>query len=478
MEKGIFLLKDKIRKIFSLTDTLKRLTAANVLLFLLILIIFNVLTISLISYMLHQSLDARLHHEIENILVTLNVENGIIEITNHRELNEPDFKEITGNPYFLQIYDLAGNVLIKSDNILLYKPLPFDPERIFINYKFEDIKLDNDLLRVAYFPLIDNNNDYLATLQLAVFENDYLIVVNHVLIFNLILFPIVLLLVILASIAISKRSFLPINKIIDTANEISASNLSQRIEVTAKPEDEPGRLRDTLNNLFDRIESHVDEVSHFTDQASHQLMNPLTAIKSELDYLIKRERSPSEYKEALAILQKQVDGMISIVKTLLIIAKSGKRKTETQSVFNLSSLISNDIKSYFDSEKIFYEIEHNIYIRGESDKFLMVIQNLISNAIKFSIDSIEIKVLLKKNSNNACLLIKDQGIGILDEEKEKVFERFYRSERIEKLGLKGHGLGLSLAKSIITEAKGTIEIEDNKPKGTILKIVLPIVEVE
>lgn len=478
MEKDIFLLKNKIKDFFTITNTVKRLTLANILLFLLILVIFNALAISLISYMLHQSLDARLQHEIENILVTLKIEKGIIEIIDYRELNEPDFKEITGNPYFLQIYDLSGNVLIKSDNILLYKPLPFNPDRIFSNYVFEDIKLDKDLLRVAYFPLLDNNNDYLATLQLAVFETDYVIVMNRVVIFNIILFPIVLLIVVLASIAISKRSFLPINKIIDTANEISASNLSQRVEVNAKPEDEPGRLRDTLNNLFDRIESHVDEVSHFTDQASHQLMNPLTAIKSELDYLIKKERSPFEYKEAFTTLQKQVDSMISIVKTLLIIAKSGKRKTETQSVFNLSALIANDIKTYFNSEKISYEIDQNIYIKGNSDKFLMVIQNLISNAIKFSGDKDEKKVLLKRKDNSAYIFVEDQGIGILDEEKEKVFERFYRSERTEKLGLKGHGLGLSLAKSIITEAKGTIEIEDNKPQGTIVKIVLPIVEVE
>ena len=471
-------MKNKYIKKLFVTDTIKRFTIANVILFLFILILFNILTISLTSFLLHQSLDARLEHEIENILITLSVENAMVEVIDYRELNEPDFKKVTGNPYFLQIYNQSGEIIIESDNIKIYHPLPINPEIFYSDYEFMDLKINNDRLRVAYYPLLDNNNDYVATLQLAVYESDYIIVMRRVILFNLILFPVVLLIVIIASFYISRRSFLPINKIMDTANAISASNLNQRISVYAKPEDEPGRLRDTLNNLFDRIESYVDEVSHFTDQASHQLVNPLTAIKSELDYLLKKERTTNEYKEALIVLQKQADSMISIVKTLLIIAKSDKRKTESQSIFNFSNLILNEVKSYFTDNKITYEIEKDIYLRGESDKFLMVMHNLVNNAIKFSDVNGSVKIILKKIFHNVELSIEDNGIGISDDEKEKVFERFYRSERTEKFGLKGHGLGLSLVKSIVTEAKGKIEIQDNIPKGTIIKIVLPALELE
>jgi signal transduction histidine kinase len=471
-------LKNKNREKIFITDTIKRFTIANVLLFLFILILFNILTISLTSYLLHQSLDARLEHEIENILITLSVENGRVEVIDYRELNEPDFKKITGNPYFLQIYNQSGEIIIESDNIKLYHPLPINPKIFYSDYEFMDLKINNDRLRVAYYPLLDNNNDYVATLQLAVFESDYMIVMRRVILFNLILFPVVLLIVIIASFYISRRSFLPINKIMDTANAISASNLSQRINVDAKPDDEPGRLRDTLNNLFDRIESYVDEVSHFTDQASHQIMNPLTAIKSELDYLLKKERTSQEYTEALTVLQKQTDSMISIVKTLLIIAKSDKRKIESQSIFNFSNLILNEVKSYFNDYKISCEIEKDIYLRGESDKFLMVMHNLVNNAIKFSDVNGTVRIILKKTFHNVELSVEDSGIGISDDEKEKVFERFYRSERTHTLGLKGHGLGLSLVKSIVVEAKGKVEILNNIPKGTIVKIVLPALEIE
>jgi len=170
--------------------------------------------------------------------------------------------------------------------------------------------------------------------------------------------------------------------------------------------------------------------------------------------------------------------MISIVKTLLIIAKSDKRKTESQSIFNFSNLILNEVKSYFTDNKITYEIEKDIYLRGESDKFLMLMHNLGNNAIKFSDVNGSVKIILKKIFHNVELSIEDNGIGISDDEKDKVFERFYRSERTEKFGLKGHGLGLSLVRSIVTEARGKIEIQDNIPKGTVVKIVLPALELE
>ncbi len=85
-------------------------------------------------------------------------------------------------------------------------------------------------------------------------------------------------------------------------------------------------------------------------------MNPLTAIRTEIEYLLKKSRPENEYKEALVKLEGQTDAMISIVKTLLIIAKSGKLKSESKSIFSLTKLIRNDISNYFKDHNIFYDI--------------------------------------------------------------------------------------------------------------------------
>ena len=235
-------------------------------------------------------------------------------------------------------------------------------------------------------------------------------------------------------------------------------------------------MRDTLNSLFNRLENYVVEITEFSDHVSHQLMNPLTAIRTEIEYLIKKERPAEEYKEALLKLSVQTDSMISIVKTLLVIAKSGKVKNESKTIFSLSKLIKNDVCNFFKDYSISYEVEENLYLRGESEKYLMVLQNLIHNSIKYSPNGGDIKVTASKYNSGIIISVEDNGIGIDDSDKESVFQKFYRSNQAEKLGIKGFGLGLSLVKSIIEEASGTIEILDNKPCGTIFKILLPSID--
>jgi len=159
-----------------------------------------------------------------------------------------------------------------------------------------------------------------------------------------------------------------------------------------------------------------------------------------------------------------------------VIAKSGKIKSESKSVFNLSKLIKNDINNYFKNYNIVYEIEDNLYLRGESEKYLMVIQNLIHNAIKYSSDLLDVKVAVKKINKEIIITVEDKGIGIEESEKEFVFQKFYRSSEAEKLGIKGFGLGLSLVKSIVDEASGKVEILNNKPTGTIFKVTFPSID--
>lgn len=464
------------KKIPFLTDTVKKFTLINVSLLLIPILILNLILVYVTMFVLQQNLDIRITHEHENIKNALKISGSEIEITDYKEFSEPDLLEITENPYFIQIYNINGKVLISSDNIKLYQKIPIIIPQIIEEPFFESSKLQNDKLRTGYFPLKNESGKNIAVMQLSVFEKDHDIITGKVIFFNLISLPFILLIILGISVYTAKRSFKAINEIINTANQITAQQLSKRIDVKANPTDEIGRLRDTLNNLFERINSYVLELSNFTDQAAHQLMNPLTAIKTEIGYVLKMNRSVEEYKEALTQVHDQTDNMINIVSVLLIIAKSGKTNFETKKIFNFSKLINQDIKSLFKLHNINYRVEDNIYLRGNSEKFMMLVQNLIGNAIKFSIEQEEIEIILRKNSTDAELIVADTGIGILESEKEKVFQRFYRSIKSEELGIKGFGLGLSLVKSIVEEADGQVSIEDNDPKGTQIIIRIPYVQ--
>lgn len=461
-----------------ISDTTKKLILNNVLITTLLLLILNFALVSILNYVLTENLDQRLKHEIENIKETISVTSSGIEIKSFQELNESDLTYVTEHPYFLQIYDLNGNVLLESKNLTLFSPIPKKVISTDDQYSFEFIIVKQEKMRVGYTFLKDEMNNKVAVLQLSIFAKDLEIMMGKVLQINLLIFPVMFFFVVISSYYIAKKSYKPLNQIIDEANKISTTDLSKRININSKSTDEMGRLRDTLNSLMERISSHIKELSNFTDQASHQLMNPLTALRSELDYLLKKDRTIEEYRATLSDLKTQTDHMINIVKTLLLITKGSQNKLQSTTVFNLSKLINNDIKSSFRYNKILYSVEDDIYIKGDNEKVFMALQNLITNAIKYSPQDEQIQLKLYRENSQIRLEIIDCGIGIPDSEKTKVFQRFYRSELVEKMGIKGYGLGLSLVKSVFDEIGAEIIISDNIPKGTIFTILIPYLIIE
>lgn len=455
-----------------LTDTVKRFVFWNTLIFFAILIFFNFFLFILISYVLNENIDIRLKHEIERVIATIDVTDSSVVIKSFAELNEIDFQKITETPYLLQIYSPDGKILLRSRNLQFYKDIPIETSVASDGFSFKDLKAERDKLRVSYLHLKDKDGRTLAILQLSTFKKQFESVIDKIIHFNLFSIPVIILLVLLASLFMAKKSFSPINKIISTANNISAGSLKERIELKAKSDDELGRLRDTLNNLFERLETHIEQLSRFTDHASHQLMNPLTAVKTELEYILKRARTETEYRETLNTLLKQTDNMINIVKTLLIISKQEKGSDGSKHIFNITNLIVEKVQPEFSKFSIRYSLEEGVYIKGDAEKFLIALLNVIDNAIKYS-EQQPVSVSLSVKDGQNLISVADLGIGIPDVEKQKVFERFYRTDKSERLGIKGYGLGLSLAQTIVEEAGGKILILDNKPNGTIVTIKLP-----
>jgi len=462
-------------KIPFLTPTVKKFTLWNVSLFLILILLLNVMFIFLAVYILHSGIDKRVSHEIDKIIATIEVDDSTITIIDFKEINEPDFITLSEESMFLQIYDLNGNILISSDNLKDFLPIPTEMNFSENDFTFSDINIGNDRLRMGVRPLYNDNGKVTALIQVATFENELRIIRHRMIIFNLFLLPLIMLLVIAASIFLAKKSFQPINSIIETAEQISAKRLAKRIDNDAKPEDELGRLRDTLNGLFDRIESYVIQLSQFTDQASHQLMNPLTAVKTELEFILKKDRNVEEYKQSLEQLLNQSDHMIKIVRTLLLLSKQDAVISNT--IFNLSKLIKSKVPAKRGAHNINIQVEDDIYIKADEEKFLMVLENLVDNAVKYSPDSDVVNVKLKSNSENIELIVEDYGIGISGNDKEKIFERFYRSNNSEEMGIKGYGLGLSLVKNILLEMGANIEIEDNHPFGTRFIITLKVLNI-
>jgi len=435
-------------------------------------LIFNFFSVVQMSYFFVDHFDVRLKHEVEHIFSNIVINDEAIVVLKGKEFEEFDMLHVSDNSFFLQVFDLEGNLIFQSKNLKIFKGMPTKIYEFDDEFLFKDETVNFKGLRVCYAKIIENGKLY-GYLQLGTPKTSVNKAIEDIVSFNLLTLPLAFILFVIVSLIFAKRSLNPINKIIKISEEITATNLSKRIDYEADTEDELGRLKATLNNLFDRLEFQINQISQFSDNASHQLMTPLTAINTELEYVLKKEHSAEEYKETLENIDEQTSEMINIVKTLLILAKDCAVCTDSHKVFSLTNLLNNDIKEGFKNNNVTINISESIYLKGEGDYFKMVLENLIGNAIKYSSENDEIKLEVEKESENIKILISDNGTGISDAEKSKVFERFYRGENVESSGIKGHGLGLNLVKIVVNKMGGKISIRDNKPKGTVFILEMP-----
>ena len=455
------------------TPTVFRSTIWNAAIMTALYLLFNFFTFFTVNYFLEQNLDVRIRHEIEHINSAFDLENDSLIILNPKEFEESDLAQLTEDPFFLQVYSLSGEKYLESKNLKLYQPIPLTFPEFDTQYYFEDLTVKDDNLRTGYFKLHDLNNSHNALIQLSVFKSASYALTNNIIFFNFLTFPLILIIIVMVSIFLAKKNFVRINRIIDKAKKITATNLNERFEYQANPNDEIERLKSTLNNLFERLENQVKEISNFSDNASHQLMTPLTVLNTELDYILKQERNSDEYAETLNIFKEQTHKMINIVNTLLILSKDCRDCNDKSSVFNISKAVNEETEHYLSKRDITTEIENDIYVRGKKEYFALVVNNLIDNAVKYSEDGSEVQLKLMNKNREVEFEVIDQGIGIPKEEKERIFNRFYRGKNTELNGIGGNGLGLALVNSIVNSMNGRIEIVDNKPRGTTFKITLP-----
>ncbi len=460
---------------FRLSKTILRNSIIISSVFIAFLLVFDFLLYYLITFQLTSVLDSKISHEIEHILPSFKVVDSSIVIIRPSEFDEKDLVDLYDNSFFLQIYKNDGSILLHSKNIPQFGKIDVNFPSFAAGKYYTDTQTKKELLRSGYKKLFNEKGEQIGLLQLSARKLLLEAALQKILYYNLLILPFILVLVILISIFISKKLVEPINSIINTAGRITALNLSQRLDIDSDPHDEINRLKFTLNDLFERLENQVREISSFADNASHQLMTPLTTIISELDYALQKNNQDVDLKSSLVVAKEQSEKILKIIKSLLIMARIGNNYSHSNFVFSLETIVKNSIKVLYKENNIEYKVDDEIYLRGNSEYFSMVLHNILDNAIKYSGRSSPIVFLASKFEDKVKIIVKDEGIGIPDKEKTKIFERFYRGENAEKIGIKGTGLGISLASAIIRSMKGEIKIEDNKPKGTQVIISLPLV---
>jgi len=276
------------------------------------------------------------------------------------------------------------------------------------------------------------------------------------------------------SILISKRILLPISKKIKHANLISANNLHERLEVV-NAKDELGQMAIAFNDLLDRIEKSFEAQKSFISNASHEIKNPLTAIMGEAEIAGSKERNSTEYIESFSIILTQAERLNLTVNNLLQLSKINNGGNVKFEKLILSDYIIELIESYSfvnpNNNLSITTFHSSLIIKGNKSLLKTALTNLFDNACKFS-DNRVVDVSVCREGENCILTIKDNGIGIPNQDIEKIMNPFYRARNT--ISIKGSGIGLVLSKKIIELHNGKILIDSTEGLGTTVMVSFPI----
>ena len=284
-------------------------------------------------------------------------------------------------------------------------------------------------------------------------------------------FPIVLLVLFIVTSIIAGKSIKPVLKIIETSSIISTKNLKSRI-LMPKNKDELYVLSKTINDLLDRIENAIEREKQFTSDASHELRTPLAVIKGTLEVLIRKPREKEEYEGKINYCISEVDRVNNLVDQLLLLARFenqkviiNKQKVALNEII-LESLERNSNGIRDKKIGINFTFSEHFMVNTDAYKVSIIIENILSNAIKYSHENGSISILLSNERDVVKCEILDNGIGISPLDIEKIYEQFYRSKPTEHPAIKGNGLGLSIVKRLCDLLDITVSIESNEEIGT------------
>jgi signal transduction histidine kinase len=409
--------------------------------------------------------------EVAKHLMEIEIKGNRIILIHDIEWREREHNTVAVNPVFVQFYDKNGQLAEKSPNLKIHR-LIFNPN--IGDNEFYDTQLDTKSIRQIQVPIYKDSVKK-GYVLVAMSLEDAKMVLNNLFAILLISYPLILLLLFAIARLIAGRSINPISTIIDTSNVITKDNLKSRIPLPQN-QDELYVLSQTINNLLDRVENTIEREKQFTSYASHELRTPLTIIKGTLEVLIRKPRNQEEYNDKITFCVNEVNRLNHLVDQLLLLARFENQKQSIKiekvclnaTILDAVSRYSNSIQTK--NIHILTDFIKEYYVDSDSYLLSIIINNLVSNAIKYSNENSTLNIIVTDNANKIECFIIDSGLGIAEEDLDKIFNQFYRSKSIENSGIKGSGLGLSIVQRLCTLINIDIKITSKQGIGTTVKL--------
>lgn len=374
-------------------------------------------------------------------------------------------------PFIYYIEDVS--FVFYQNNTLTYGALP-DDELNQLNVNIGNTQTiettsNNYMIFDTY---INENTTMRAIKNISGVDNS----VRSILIIAAILSPLIIALTGIGGYLILKRSFKPIEDVIETTHHIKNNqDYHLRIPLRAS-KDELYHMTLGINEMLQATEDVLNREKQFTSNVSHELRTPLSVLRAQLEYL-NEKLTQTAYQEDMQPILKQMQYLEDMVKTILMLTKLNEQKVfqvETIEVYPLLEDLIETLQEDYKEKKIQVNIEgkKDITFQGDTMLILSLLTNVISNAIKYNKENGQVNVSLNQINQKLHIVIKDTGYGISEEDLKHIEEPFYRSDAVRTQHELSLGVGMTIVSNIIKYYQGQLNITSELNVGTTVTIIL------
>jgi signal transduction histidine kinase len=269
----------------------------------------------------------------------------------------------------------------------------------------------------------------------------------------------------------------PLKRLTEATQRLARGDFD--VNVSIKQRDELGQLADSFNHMAGELKQLEHMRQNFVSNVSHEIQSPLTSIRGFSKALRRPDINESDRHTYLEIIEQESERLSRLSENLLNLASLESEHHPFHPVtFDLDEQIRRVVVSHEPQwSEQHMELDLNlprVKIIADADQLNQVWVNLLGNAIKFTPAYGKIRISLETLTDRVLIMIQDSGIGIKEEDRERIFERFYKVDQARQRATGSNGLGLAIVRKIIDLHQGTIEVHSELGKGTVFKVTLPI----
>lgn len=263
------------------------------------------------------------------------------------------------------------------------------------------------------------------------------------------------------------------------ADRITSDNLHERLPVPSA-RDEVRTLTETINTMIERLETSFAELRRFTADVSHELRNPLFALRGNMEVALERRRDAAEYRDTISDCLEKIDFLIKLVNDLFLVSRfeTGKINLEAQ-VVNIADVVQDIVDFYTPMAQergiaLTIPRRDSAVALADKTRLLQLLSNLLDNALKFTPEGGSVRVALVRDQHTIRIEIADSGVGIPDDAMAHIFDRFYQVDAARSGEHRGAGLGLQICKRIVEAHGWTIAVRRNDGPGVTFSVTIPV----